>query len=224
MDYPNNSKPSPIEPASAHIYSAVFRHFAQNYYRIANSYIYRWESDFFCQTKAGYSIEVEIKISRSDFFADFKKTEKHKLLKGHKQENIYRFRGEERYGMVDGKYQKLDGIASSIEPVKVNESIPNRFYYAMPVGLVDPKDIPDYAGVLYLHKTESYWGISNSIRVEREAKLLHKNKQDLRSVLLEKFYWQSINNRNKITDLKRELKEKQEFIDKHIKGYQLELT
>ena len=54
--------------------------FATADYKLFNTFIFAWESDFFCITKSGYAIEVEIKISRSDFKADFKKEEKHYML------------------------------------------------------------------------------------------------------------------------------------------------
>lgn len=38
------------------------------------------ESDFLLKTKSGYWYEAEIKISFSDFKADFKKKEKHQIL------------------------------------------------------------------------------------------------------------------------------------------------
>lgn len=51
-------------------------------YLINNLYIFGWESDYAALTKSGYWYEVEVKISRSDFFADFKKAEKHDILSG----------------------------------------------------------------------------------------------------------------------------------------------
>jgi hypothetical protein len=42
-------------------------------HRICNAYIFEWESDYLFISKSGYTSEVEIKISRSDFLADFKK-------------------------------------------------------------------------------------------------------------------------------------------------------
>lgn len=55
-------------------------------YILCNTYIFGWESDFFAISKSGYSVEVEIKISKSDFKADFNKNHhsglnKHKYLK-----------------------------------------------------------------------------------------------------------------------------------------------
>ena len=48
-------------------------------YVMENLYVFEWESDFLLKTKSGYWYEAEIKISLSDFKADFKKKEKHHL-------------------------------------------------------------------------------------------------------------------------------------------------
>lgn len=56
--------------------------FRTNDYKLHNTFIYNWESDFFCVSASGYAIEVEIKISKSDFKADFKKEMKHLNLVG----------------------------------------------------------------------------------------------------------------------------------------------
>lgn len=44
---------------------------------IPNFYFGAYEMDLFVLKKSGYVVEYEIKISRSDFFADFKKERKH---------------------------------------------------------------------------------------------------------------------------------------------------
>ena len=62
------------------IQQSINRHFKTHKYELNNSYVFDWESDFFSITTSGYAYEVEIKLSRSDFFADFKK-DKHKLFK-----------------------------------------------------------------------------------------------------------------------------------------------
>ena len=48
-------------------------------YVMENLYVFEWESDFLLKTKSGYWYEAEIKISLSDFKADFEKKEKHQL-------------------------------------------------------------------------------------------------------------------------------------------------
>ena len=51
-------------------------------YKLSNAYVFTWESDYFVQRLNNYIYELEIKVSRADYFADFKKTEKHKALRG----------------------------------------------------------------------------------------------------------------------------------------------
>lgn len=55
--------------------------FVNNDYHLFNQYVFdhKGESDYFSITKSSLLIECEIKISRSDYFADFKKT-RHKYL------------------------------------------------------------------------------------------------------------------------------------------------
>ena len=73
----------------------------------------RLESDIIVLTKSCLTCEIEIKCSRSDFKADFKKTQKHKRLK------------------------------SGNCPI-------NKFFYACPTGMIEPNEIPSYAGLIYV--------------------------------------------------------------------------
>lgn len=50
-------------------------------WQLANSFIYKWECDYWTMTQYGETREFEIKISRSDFLVDAKK-EKHKSTDG----------------------------------------------------------------------------------------------------------------------------------------------
>ena len=49
--------------------------FHNHKYKLFNSYVFKdnWESDFVSMSENGYTYEVEIKISRGDYQADFKK-------------------------------------------------------------------------------------------------------------------------------------------------------
>ena len=47
---------------------------------LCNAYFYFGEMDVFCLRNSGITVEYEIKISRADFKADFKKIDKHKAL------------------------------------------------------------------------------------------------------------------------------------------------
>lgn len=69
-----------IDTGVPEIKKALHWHFLNHDYKLYNTYIYDWESDFFCVSKSGYAVEVEIKVSRGDFLRDFIK-EKHGLFK-----------------------------------------------------------------------------------------------------------------------------------------------
>lgn len=116
-------------------------------YRLSNAYVFKydWESDFFCINRTGYSFEVEIKVSRSDFKADFKK-EKHRLF---------------------------------VEK-PVNSLLPNKFYFAVPDGLVTIDEVPEYAGLITVK--------NGHILILKRAPFIHKNKYDFRRKLCDKFY------------------------------------
>ena len=64
------------------IYTIVQRYFSNHDHKWQNKFIFKrdWECDFFCVSNSGYCIEVEVKVSKSDFLADFKKP-KHELFK-----------------------------------------------------------------------------------------------------------------------------------------------
>lgn len=62
------------------ISQALFMKFYNHRYSISNAYIFNWESDYLTVTDSDYVIEIESKVSRSDFKDDFKKVEKHALL------------------------------------------------------------------------------------------------------------------------------------------------
>ncbi|GAI30411.1 unnamed protein product, partial [marine sediment metagenome] len=62
---------------SSDIDKVLRRNFSNFDYLLSNIYFFGWESDFICMSSSNYWYEVEIKVSRSDFKADFKKTEKY---------------------------------------------------------------------------------------------------------------------------------------------------
>lgn len=65
---------------SRDIQIALYQHFHNYEYKLGNTYVFDWESDFFAMSKSGYFLEAEIKISRGDYFADFQKIDKHRVL------------------------------------------------------------------------------------------------------------------------------------------------
>lgn len=79
------------------------------------------ECDVISISKADFIYEYEVKISKSDFKADFKKN-KHKLMMERK----------------------------SVNESKNYYYIPNYFYFVVPENLISLEDIPEYAGLMYI--------------------------------------------------------------------------
>ena len=160
------------------ITDALHRHYnGNNRYRLANAYIFKrdWESDFFVQKQNGYCYEFEVKISRSDFFADRKKVDKHMIL-------------EHGKFIQQGSIWNPDHTSNEDRWIKTEKEQehtmrPNKFYYVVPSGMITINELPSYAGLM------SY--DNGSISSVKEAPFIHKNKLDLSSVLVDKFqaYW-----------------------------------
>ncbi len=86
------------------------------------------EADVFMVAKSNLLVtEIEVKISLSNFKADFKKTFKHKRL-SEVRTNVYG---------------------------QLNWILPSWFYYACPYGLIPLDLIPDYAGLIYVKEDGS---------------------------------------------------------------------
>lgn len=221
------------------IKTAVQRRFYNHKYELFNSYVFNWECDFFSMTDSSYCYEVEIKISRGDFFADFKK-DKHDLFKRIYSKQKYYWKnlglsswrgdviGQYEYGWLVtinrrrfndygekvrieetathqdyiNHYKNFDlnkrtiQVRASCTDIKYIDleavNCPNRFFYAVPEGLIKKEEVPAYAGLIYIH--DRY-----SVEIVKDAPFLHKRKLDLKGVLLEKFYYECKNLRNKIT-------------------------
>lgn len=115
-----------------------------------------WECDVFELTKSGYFREYEVKVSRADFFADAGKTRETWL-------------GPRRFGpTVLGKHSLL---------AVGNGSGPVAFYYVTPVGLLQPDELPPWAGLIELIENPPYQGIVTLREKETTpAPRLHREK------------------------------------------------
>ncbi len=86
---------------SREVGQALYRHFINYDYKLFNTFVFGgWECDFFAKSSSGYFIEVEVKISRSDFFADFKKAHKHKVFEAYRSKKtiMVQNHGISKYG------------------------------------------------------------------------------------------------------------------------------
>lgn len=121
-------------------------------YRINNVFVFYWESDFFVLRQNGYICDYEIKITRSDYFADFKKLTKHEILpKGH-------------YTGWKGK------IVDSIRP--------NKFYFVVPKDLIKKEEVPAYAGLIYVSETGQLTFVKEAPFLHRNIVEVHKTLAD----------------------------------------------
>lgn len=136
-------------------------------YHIDNAFVFYWECDCFIVTKSGYGVEFEIKLTRSDFKADFKKITKHQVLQ--KGEGWREF-------WTCSKLLKFDR--------------PHKFYYVCPENLIKLEEIPWYAGLIYYKSKHENpdWGNPDDLEVIKQAKFLHKEKLNFDKMLCSKYY------------------------------------
>lgn len=153
---------------------------------IINSFIFDWESDFFAISKSGYSVEVEVKVSRQDFKKDFThKTAKHELFKRRNELAFIRDKYETSEHAFAFNGEWIHPKCTMITWTKPCESIPNKFYYACPEGLISPDEVPAYAGLIYAGP------IQYQSRIIKPAPFLHKNKKCFAKILLGKYYYRN---------------------------------
>ena len=124
----------------------------QHEFVLPNFYFGGFESDVFSVLRSGYTEEYEIKIAKSDFKKDFSKTE-----------------------IAERRWNKELGKAETIRQGNKKHDLilqgkrTNRFYFVVPDGLIDVREIPDHAGLIYF---------KDGLRFNyvKPAKLLHQNK------------------------------------------------
>lgn len=168
-------------------------------YSVDGLFVFRWESDKLLWTKAGYIYEFEIKISRSDYKNDFKhKADKHLLLNSKLQNPSKQIEMDLFTNLHKHEQKKYPNITMdqihSMRGYQEDTPMPNYFYYAVPEGMLEPDEVPPYAGLIYITTDK---GIKDEpdkwyhgIKVARHAPQLHKTKYtDAELNLSEKFYY-----------------------------------
>ena len=142
----------------------------QNKYVVENCFVLnQWEADFFVVTKSGYGLEFEVKVSRSDFFADKKKELKHLTLSTKKMHGSHQVN-------ENGK------LVTKIKEMDIPLAIPNRFSYVTPIDLIKPEEVPEYAGLFYVSEY-------NQLIVKKQPPYLHREKLNYDRYLCDKFYY-----------------------------------
>ena len=141
---------------------AFYQKTFQRYEIVAPNIYLDWqfnEMDLMGLRRSGYTDEIEIKVSRSDYLADFKKTVKVKS----------------QYQCVINDSYSHSGYFDKLKHEAIKEGMPhcNYFSFLMPEELADKCDIPDYAG-LYICRVDN----AGRLRVfeKKTAPLLHRRK------------------------------------------------
>lgn len=149
----------------------------------------------------------------SDILHQSKMTEKHK----YQVSNVYIYEWESDWFSID-----TNGLAYEIE-IKVvrndfhldfrkrakhivlqnvlesgsssRRTCPNVFYYCSQPNIIFPEDIPPYAGLLHV--------VDDEIVIVKKAPVLHRNKDKMHDLLLDKFYYQNRKMRQRCIELKQ---------------------
>jgi hypothetical protein len=109
------------------------------------------EADFVTVNQNSFVSEIEVKVSRSDFKADFRNK---------KRKHIYLNEAQKHVTKANGWL-----------------CMPNYFYFAVPEGMVSPNEVPEKYGLIYVKENHlPVSGTSFELRVVKKAKQLHKNK------------------------------------------------
>lgn len=137
---------------------ALLSYFPAVYHMETNAWRYPHESDFLAVGR-GRVHEVEIKCSKADFRQDFKK-DKHKLFpRAMDQRVMVTYHGPEN----------PDLQACAVDYDYLFQVLPNYFWYACPVGVIDTSIIPEYCGLLYLLERQNGY----VARMVRHPRLIH---------------------------------------------------
>ncbi len=176
------------------VYKGVRSMFHNHDHKFENVYIYDWECDHFSVTGSGYAYEIEVKVSKSDFKADFQKP-KHHFFKHIKNGYSIVNKGRGSFWIKDELIEH-----SNIEPKQISfKNCPNVFYFACPVGLIEAHEIPKYAGLIYVMD-------NGEARVVKKAPYIHKDKVDPSKILFSKYMYGFINMKIEMSEMKRDLK------------------
>jgi hypothetical protein len=177
----------PIEPTAKNMTRSFLRQNMDKFeMAFPNVHKDHWgELDIMGVRPSGYIEEFEIKVSRSDFRADFKK------LNTWKKGDLLEWSETMHRRIEQPKHECL----------RQRECFPNRFSFLVPEGLVSADDIPDGLGLYYAVKSSAsesgFW-----ITQIKKPALLHKEKinQILYTKFLKRLAWRYIDSLKEVGD------------------------
>lgn len=140
------------------IQNAIWQHSGQQHTLMCPNYTPAgwWECDVWGVTRAGYSVEFEIKLSLRDFKVD---KQKQRTFYDRKNDPVP---FEDRWTPTERrKHDMLDAR---------DPKCPNRFIYVCPDGLLKAEDVPQWAGLM-TYNPKRY-----RLSTEKDAPRLHAAK------------------------------------------------
>ncbi|HEY0108031.1 MAG TPA: hypothetical protein VGB67_00300 [Fibrella sp.] len=186
----------------AYIHDQLRIHFDKGWMHLSNVYVFNWESDFLCWVDKQYWCEVEVKVSRPDFFRDFThKPKKHLML----QQALKNKRG--RFLTAGREYEhhtKLPGKRGILAPATElhTHMVPHRFYYAAPKGLIKLSEVPKYAGLIEFDVDLPF---KSQTRIVKRPVTLHKEPIEIMGAIAVKQHFKIEQMRKKMEALEHEL-------------------
>jgi len=176
------------------ITTVLYRHFMNKVrcdaaiHNNTNMLAYCGESDFIAVTRSGLIHEVEVKVSRADFWADFKnKPHRHLHLSG---VGVPRLNPDAEVRHYNAKHEHIPvkrwgGMMVPVEvptwEIKCREYLPtnyvekkrpNYFWYACPKGMLQLDEVPEYCGLI---EVEQHTYGTRAI-ITRKAPRIHSDK------------------------------------------------
>jgi len=150
---------------------------------IDNVHLFEFESDFLTVSKAGYMTEYEVKVSRSDFRADFKKSCSKRNARGWRlKETVH-------------KHVKLAMGSYGLK----------HFYFIAPEGIIPHDEVPDHAGLIEVtrHSKDNIDLQTNIVKKAPKLPNCEKITDKQKAEISNKFYFKY--NTAKLKLIKKEL-------------------
>jgi len=141
----------------------------------ASIYLYTQGTKFICKrfVGAGYAEMDILKVTGSDYMYEYEiKSSKADFLS--EKKNFNRKKAKQKY--YKHKMMHESFVDKDIKNKRRKTSyIPNKFYFICPEGLIKPKEIRKYQGLIYMDDMYNF-------KIIKEAKFLHKNKISLKAL------------------------------------------
>lgn len=126
---------------------------------------------------------------------EFDKKGRRQILEGSDKYGrvIYKTRRGELKNKKSYSYKHLDYTKATPLYSKVRYryiKTPNKFYYICPTDLIPIKEVPNYAGLIYIDNKGHTTTIKRAPFLHKEN-IMEPGKENLMKILLDKFYWLS---------------------------------